>query len=691
MAQESPAPGGGEPFSPAEMPAGSSLLNHFPEPVLVVELDSYRVLHWNRAAEVAYGVPTPEVPTCYALSHGRDSPCKAPDEPCPLQELEAEGHSPAVEHLHLDRQGRPRYFRVQASPIRDELGSARWVLETHVDISDQKAEQALLARLFQAGEPAAITDPAGRVHRANQACCDLLGMPEEALRGRPLVALAGRIANGATFRSLWRSLRRNGQAQGELEVVPEDGEVRTWWVSLTAVADEAGRPDGYVVQVSDLTERRARERTLRRYRAAFEQSRDAVLFLDDQQFLEGNRAALEMFRVPSAQVLRALQPADLSPGRQPDGSSSRQGIADRLRQAFTRGQAFFRWQHQTLAGGAFPAEVLLSRIGLEEGAVLQAVVRDVTEQEARFEEIRRARNRAQQYFEVARVMMVVLAPDGRVRAINRRGCELLGMSRQEVIGTDWFERFLPAEIRGEMGEVFTGIMRGAGQLEDYAENEVLVGEGERRLFAFWNTVLRDGEGAVEGVLSSGEDITEKRRHERQLRWQAQRDDLLGIYNRRAFEEFLEREMSRVGRQAGRLSLVMFDIDHFKAVNDTYGHLLGDDILKELAEVAASRLRREDVLARWGGEEFIVLLPDTGSEGAHRVAEGLRQAVAEADFPGPGRLAVSVGVAEMRPGEELKDLTRRVDEALYVAKAAGRDRVRVAGQSPDPQAPRQPAT
>jgi diguanylate cyclase (GGDEF)-like protein/PAS domain S-box-containing protein len=490
---------------------------------------------------------------------------------------------------------------------------------------------------------------------------------------------------------LWRGLRRKGQAQGELRVDPGDEGLRVWWVSVTAVADEGERHAGYVVLIHDLTERRARERTLRRYRAAFEQSRDAVLFLDDQQFLEGNRAALEMFRVPSAQVLRALQPADLSPEHQPDGSVSRRGIADRLEQAFTRGQAFFRWQHQTLAGGTFPAEVLLSRIGLEEGAVLQAVVRDVTEQESRFEEIRTARNRAQQYFEVARVMMLVLAPDGRVRAINRRGCELLGLTRQEVIGANWLEEFLPPEIRREMTESFAGIMRGEGQLEDYAENEVLVSGGERRLFAFWNTVLRDGEGAVEGVLSSGEDITEKWRYEQQLQWQAQRDALLGIYNRRAFEEFLEREMSRVSRRASRLSLAMLDIDHFKAVNDTYGHLLGDDILKELTELAESRIRREDVLARWGGEEFVVLLPDTGDEGARRVAEDLRQAVAEADFPGPGRVAVSVGVAEMRPGEELKDLTRRVDEALYAAKAAGRDRVVAVGQSQDRAPYAQPAT
>jgi diguanylate cyclase (GGDEF)-like protein/PAS domain S-box-containing protein len=435
--------------------------------------------------------------------------------------------------------------------------------------------------------------------------------------------------------------------------------------------------EGAVVAFSDITERKSREEALRKYRTAFEQSRDAVMFLDRGRFLDGNPAALELFRVPSVEAFRGYHPTELSPEYQPDGDPSREVAQDRIEEAYTDGQAFFEWCHQTTDGEDFPAEVQLSRIELGDRAILEAVVRDITQQKKAFERVREARDRAQEYFEVARVMMLVLDPEGRVAAINQRGCELLELSQDEIVGQDWFGRFLPEEIRAEVQPFFDRLMRGEVEVAEYGENEVVTGTGKRRLVAFRNGLLRDSEGRIEGILSSGADVTKQRELEAQLERQAAHDALTGLYNRRAFQEHLERERKRACRHGSPLCLVMFDIDHFKAVNDTYGHLQGDEILRKLAGLVQGRLRGGDLVARWGGEEFMILLPETDREGGECLAEDLRREVASDSFPGPDRLTISVGVAELHREEGTDDLIKRADDAMYAAKENGRNRTECA--------------
>jgi two-component system, cell cycle response regulator len=156
------------------------------------------------------------------------------------------------------------------------------------------------------------------------------------------------------------------------------------------------------------------------------------------------------------------------------------------------------------------------------------------------------------------------------------------------------------------------------------------------------------------------------------------DSLTGCYNRRMGMERLTEEFSRAWRSGDPLGLIMFDIDHFKPVNDTWGHLAGDRILVRTARTVERVLREGDVLVRYGGEEFLVLLPGAPLEEAASVAERVRRAVEamEISGDGPERITVSVGVGAVpMPGVESADvLLQRVDEALYQAKAAGRNRV-----------------
>ncbi len=161
--------------------------------------------------------------------------------------------------------------------------------------------------------------------------------------------------------------------------------------------------------------------------------------------------------------------------------------------------------------------------------------------------------------------------------------------------------------------------------------------------------------------------------QRALHAMAYQDALTGLQNRRAFDERLRAEIVRARRYREVFSLLLLDIDRFKTINDAHGHDIGDQVLRTLAEILGSRMRQADGLARWGGEEFTLLLPQTDGEGARQLAEQLRGAVAEFRFPGVGRLTISLGIAQFAPHDSVDTLFRRVDQALYAAKDQGRDR------------------
>jgi diguanylate cyclase (GGDEF)-like protein len=156
---------------------------------------------------------------------------------------------------------------------------------------------------------------------------------------------------------------------------------------------------------------------------------------------------------------------------------------------------------------------------------------------------------------------------------------------------------------------------------------------------------------------------------------AVRDELTGAYNRRFLMDVLARECSRAERLGIAFSLCMIDLDHFKSVNDELGHAAGDAVLKQLPAAIADSLRKQDIFGRFGGEEFLAILPDTGLAGARALAERMRNAIQNAEFPGLGRrVTLTVGIAERSKNEDPGALLARADAALYAGKAQGRNRV-----------------
>ena len=183
------------------------------------------------------------------------------------------------------------------------------------------------------------------------------------------------------------------------------------------------------------------------------------------------------------------------------------------------------------------------------------------------------------------------------------------------------------------------------------------------------------DGVIRYYIAIQRDVTERERMIRMLREHAEIDELTGVYNRREARAMLHVELERSQRYGIPVSVALLDIDRFKAVNDAYGHSVGDTLLTELASLLRARLRTNDGVARWGGEEFLIVLPHTTRYCGGEASEGIRQAIEQARFSNGLRITVSLGVTAYDPADTMDDLIGRADDALYEAKAAGRNCVR----------------
>ncbi|WP_104204019.1 GGDEF domain-containing protein [Billgrantia saliphila] len=203
----------------------------------------------------------------------------------------------------------------------------------------------------------------------------------------------------------------------------------------------------------------------------------------------------------------------------------------------------------------------------------------------------------------------------------------------------------------------------------------------------WQFALWMEEHELNRKLQS--EIEERRLLEAQLRHLASTDPLTGIANRRRFFELAERELSRAQREQSPLAICMVDIDLFKSLNDHHGHAVGDLVLTTVAACCASVLRETDIIGRYGGEEFVIALPQADHDTALQIAERLRAKVTSLRLPmlnADAHLSVTVGISQVEPGEtRLEPALQRADEALYSGKARGRNCVMVAGDAPSPLA------
>ena len=279
----------------------------------------------------------------------------------------------------------------------------------------------------------------------------------------------------------------------------------------------------------------------------------------------------------------------------------------------------------------------------------------------------RADERARRFFDLSRDLLCTANMDGYFVELNEAWTKALGYGLDELRAVPFIERVHPDDRERTEAEA-AGLFEGAGTLS--FENRYLAKDGTWHWLR-WSSQLSPDESLI---YARAADVTEIKQIEAereelldQVSEMARRDALTGLPNRRALEEQLPQAMARARRRRSSLSLAILDIDHFKAYNDTHGHLAGDEVLRACARAWDSTLRAEDAIARFGGEEFLVLLPDTAPPEAAEIVERLRERT-------PMRQTCSAGVACWDYAESIDELLGRADQALYLAKAGGRDQM-----------------
>ena len=317
------------------------------------------------------------------------------------------------------------------------------------------------------------------------------------------------------------------------------------------------------------------------------------------------------------------------------------------------------------------AQLVLERSRDELEQLVQTRTRELAEREALLRSITRA----------AQDAVIMIDPAGLVTYWNPAAERMFGFAETEAVGQNLHdlvvpERDLERAHAGFSHFVASGEGPAIGRTTTLQakhsngdEFPVDVSLSAIKLHGQWNAV---------GIVR---DATERVRTEERLQQLATTDTLTGICNRRCFDVILEREVSRAVRLSSPLSLIMFDVDRFKRINDTFGHQTGDQVLAQLAGAVGGAIRTIDLFARWGGEEFAILLPGSDLNVGRLLAEKLRSMLEKQPFADVGQVTCSFGVAEYVPGDDVDGLIKKADLCLYHAKASGRNRVEIYAPMP----------
>jgi diguanylate cyclase (GGDEF)-like protein/PAS domain S-box-containing protein len=302
-----------------------------------------------------------------------------------------------------------------------------------------------------------------------------------------------------------------------------------------------------------------------------------------------------------------------------------------------------------------------------------AVFQNITERKLAETSLRQQKQFSDDIINSLPGIFCMLDQQGRFVRVSDHFMKVSGYSQEELdrmIALDLFDGEDKKLIAQWMHEVFE-------KGDSWAEAEFIIKSGRKMPYHF--TGHRTNIDSLFYLVCIGTDITERRALEQELKHQATVDSLTGLSNRRHFLELAEQELARARRYDKLLSVLMLDLDEFKAINDTHGHQTGDNVLHKVGEVCRKTLREVDIVGRIGGEEFAILLPEIDAKHAMEVAERLRQAITHAVIPleqgGELNFTASIGITTLTATETTFDkLLNLADKALYEAKHTGRNRV-----------------
>ncbi len=524
------------------------------------------------------------------------------------------------------------------------------------------AEQPRPWRMFDAlPTGVCIATPAGRIVYANRHLHELLGYPYGELEGEDLGLLRG--GDGVLPVP---GLPLEGRGGRERRYRCRDGEF-VWVVEAVTVCQDDGGDPYELRTVTDVSHHRRAEAALRDQLmmkdVLFETLPVPVFVKDaDGRFVDCNDAFERYTGLPRRAVIEKTSFDVLDPPLAHVHAAMDRDLLVNWGQR--------SYQESVPHADGMPRRARVSkavyRDNIGEVAGIVGVIHDLSAEDQPNEA------RLQTILEQSPIgVSVSRREDGVVIFANTRFAELTGFPRERVIGSRARDYYVDDNQRERVIER----LRTSGSVVNM-EVQFRRADGS----SFW-TLFTVNQAVIQGVevnLAWIYDYTERRNMEEALRDMASKDPLTGIYNRRSFMELGRQQLARSQRFREPMSVVVLDVDHFKKINDSYGHATGDDALRMVAGACASILREYDILGRLGGEEFVVVLPGATPDESRVVAERLRRHIARMPVPGPeGRfhMTASMGIAGVESaGDTLEKAIHRADLALYRAKREGRNRV-----------------
>ena len=552
----------------------------------------------------------------------------------------------------------------------------------------ETSSSAVALQLLESAPDAILgADTDGRIRLVNRAAVTLFGYERDELIGRPiedLVPAVLRDAHVAHRQGFAARPRARSMADGmELSALHRDGTSIPVEISLAPVAG----PDGPLVTaiVRDVTERRRAENELRTSRRQLQEAQELARLGSWEWDVPGNKVTWtdQLFRI------YGLEPQAVEPTYErflgyvhPDDRAS---VQARNEKAFGDHQPFEDVKRVIRADGR---EILMRTQGDvvcdDDGNLIRmiGVCEDVTA-EKQAEAVR------------ATLASIVRSSGDAIHAVDRDGIvtswnpaaqALYGRDESEVVGRPSTQLARPGGIARDQ-EALDRVL-GSGTVERYEDRRVRP-DGTEVDVALTLSPISSDDGVVTGASVITRDITERKRLEQQLRYLADHDALTGLMNGRRFEEELRARLADAVRYSHTGAVLALDLDGLKDVNDRHGHGAGDGLIRSVAHRLRDRLRETDVLARVGGDEFVVLLTHTAPDEAANVARSLLDAVRDHRLVVDSqlvRVTTSIGVATFGPeggAGTADDVLAAADNALYLSKDAGRDRITVCEGGADP--------
>ncbi len=505
--------------------------------------------------------------------------------------------------------------------------------------------------------------------------------PEEAI-GWPITLIIPRERAGEEREILARIARGERVEPFVTERVHKDGTRLRISLTVSPIRTAAGEIVGASAIGRDITEQARLHEAATRLAAIVDSSDDAIIAKStDGTITSWNKAAERLYGYTAAQAvgksISLIFPPELA------------GQEGEILAKVVRGEPLDHYETQRMRkdGNRVDVSLTISPVRGIDGEIMGAsvIARDVTERREA-EAARRDAHATQRFrasFADAPVGMAVcdLAPGsfGRILEVNPALLRIVALAEQEVLGLGLPELLHPearATFAERAGEV------AAGALRSFEQEVRLTAAGAQPLWASVTlSLLHDQAGAPLQLLALVQDVSERKRIEGQLQHLADHDALTGLCNRRRFELELERHLAAGQRYDARPAVIVFDVDDFKLTNDTLGHKAADEVLITIARLLAERARATDVVARLGGDQFGVLLPDSSPQDASVFAADVLEAIRTDDLaaaPSARRTTATAGIAVADPETPVlgAELLVAADLALYEAKQAGRDRVAV---------------